>query len=217
LSASQLVNSTGHHTQPFPCDGTLAHGCVGAHAGAVVLSGPDTITAAHPLVCDVASGRCVADRCVADAGLCGASVNTCVAPGTCRCAAAWQGARCDTCAPGHSGPTCQLGGCPAGATASGTYCSDLVGRCAGPGGRSDYTNGKEKDGGTRTACRAGCDANPACVGYTYHARYGLCRVHGPGLDTDLGGGWSAYTRPATTIGGANDDSDYVCAAVAGRN
>jgi hypothetical protein len=41
VSASKLVDSTGHHTLLFPCDGTLTHGCTGAHAGAVVVSGPD--------------------------------------------------------------------------------------------------------------------------------------------------------------------------------
>jgi hypothetical protein len=42
-------------------------------------------------------------------------------------------------------------------------------------------------------------------------------VYGPGLDTDLAGGWSADPRPTTTIGGASGDSDWVCAAVAGRH
>jgi hypothetical protein len=218
VSASQLVDSTGHHTQPFPCDGTLAHGCAGAHVGAVMVRGAMVITTAAPLVCEAASGRCVADQCVADAGWCGASVNTCVSPGTCRCAAGWQGARCGTCAPGHSGPTCQLGGCPPGATASGTYCSDLAGYCQGPGGSSDYVNGKGKPYvASRPACRAFCDAAPACVGYSYRASDGDCNVYGPGLDTDLARGWYALTHPATTIGGASGNSVWVCAAVAGRN
>ena len=52
-------------------------------------------------------------------------------------------------------------------------------------------------------------------------RYLYCYVYGPGLDTDLAGGWIAWTHPTTTIGGADGDSGrnggYVCAAVAGRN
>jgi hypothetical protein len=170
VSASQLVDSSGHHTMPFPCDGTLAHGCAGAHAGAVTMHGPMVITAANPLVCDAASGQCVI-ACPAHATL---------APG-------------------------------------GRYCSDLVGFCVGLGGSSDYVNAKEKTGMSRPACQASCDAAPACTGYTYSASNGFCGVHGPGLDTDLGGGWEALTSPATTIGGADGRSDYVCAAVAGRN
>jgi hypothetical protein len=177
VSASQLVDSTGHHTLPFPCDGTLAHGCAAAHAGVVVVSGPGAITAAHPLVCDAASGRCVA-----------------TAP------------------------------CPAHATLApdSRYCSDLVGRCVGPGESGDRVNGKYKQGLTRPACRAECDASPACTGYTYYgANSWYCNVHGPGLDTDLGGGWRPSTFPATTIGGASivghGFSGHVCAAVAGRN
>eukprot|EP01049_Picozoa_sp_SAG25_P008188 SAG25_NODE_719_length_5744_cov_4.938884_9_plen_152_part_00 len=71
---------------------------------------------------------------------------------------------------------------------------------------------------SRADCQAGCDAAPACVGYTYRASGGgLCDVYGPGLDTDLAGGWTADTWPATTIGGASGGSAYVCAAVVGRN
>jgi hypothetical protein len=113
--------------------------------------------------------------------------------------------------------------CPAGATAGAKYCSDLVGGCVGPGaGMYDYVNGKSKYGLTRPACRAECDANPACVGYDYAAnagsdRGGFCFVHGPGLDTDLAGGWTAATEPDTTIVGATGWSGAVCAAVVGRN
>eukprot|EP01047_Picozoa_sp_COSAG01_P004383 COSAG01_NODE_144_length_24108_cov_11.490441_32_plen_430_part_00 len=207
VSASQLVRADGH-TDPFPCDGTLPR-CAGAHAGSVEVGGPTAVTMAAPLVCDAASGRCLADLCVADHVSCGASVNTCVpTTGTCRCAALWSGARCD------------IGHCPAGATQaspSDRYCSDLVGTCAGPGRSSDLVNAKYKRGVSRPACQAGCDANPACVGYSYAADDGHCRVLGPGLDTDLGGGWGAYTHPATTIGGTVGWSGYVCAAVAGRN
>jgi hypothetical protein len=66
--------------------------------------------------------------------------------------------------------------------------------------------------------QAFCDASPACTGYTYAASAGFCGVYGPGLDTDLAGGMSAWHRSATTtIGGATGDSESVCAAVAGRN
>jgi hypothetical protein len=87
----------------------------------------------------------------------------------------------------------------------------------GPGGRGDDVNGKRKSGVTRDACQAFCDAAPACVGYTYGASDEFCAVYGPGLDTDLGGGWRALTHPATTIAGASGVSGYVCAAVAGRH
>jgi hypothetical protein len=44
------------------------------------------------------------------------------------------------------------------------------------------------------------------------------RPLGPGLDRDLAGGWAAHTKPTTTIGSVDSvASDYVCAAVAGRN
>jgi hypothetical protein len=218
VSASQLVRADGH-TDPFPCDGTLPR-CAGAHAGPVEVGGPTAVTMAAPLVCDAASGRCLADLCVANHVSCGASVNTCVpTTGTCRCAALWSGARCD------------IGHCPAGATQaspSDRYCSDLVGECVGPGGVS--VNAKYRiafvDGypsRVRAACRAICDAASTCVGYAYNdgARddddYGTCRVYGPGLDTDLARGWSALTYPTTTIAGASSNLDIVCAAVAGRN
>jgi hypothetical protein len=92
-----------------------------------------------------------------------------------------------------------------------------MGECRGPGGSDHRVNGKAKTGvATRDACRAFCDAAPACVGYTYSS-FEYCAVHGPGLDTDLAGGWSAFTHPTTTIGGADGVGLYVCAAVAGRN
>jgi hypothetical protein len=125
---------------------------------------------------------------------------------------------CEACSSGYSGPTCQLGGCPAGATAGGKYCSDLVGQCWGPGGSGDVVNAKYKYSvASRADCQAGCDAAPACVGYAYQASYAACVVHGPGLDTDLGGGWTAFTAPATTIASADGTSGILCAAVAGRN
>jgi hypothetical protein len=101
------------------------------------------------------------------------------------------------------------------------YCSDLVGVCRGPGGSGDYVNGKYKGGvASRADCQAFCDAAPACVGYTYWASDRYCIVNGPGLDTDLAGGWDVWIAdpyPTTTIGGASGDSGVVCAAVAGRN
>eukprot|EP01047_Picozoa_sp_COSAG01_P061210 COSAG01_NODE_7611_length_3127_cov_51.853038_4_plen_91_part_00 len=86
--------------------------------------------------------------------------------------------------------------------------------------RNDFINGKFKTLSTRDACRASCDANPACVGYSYSADL-TCAMLGPGLDTDLAGGWYSNPSPTTTIAGASGSSVYdayrVCAAVAGRN
>jgi hypothetical protein len=100
-----------------------------------------------------------------------------------------------------------------------------VGHCQRPGGISDFVTYKFKQGvSTRTACQAFCDASLACIGYAYRANYrgGYCIVIGPGLDTDLAGGWSPGCRIrenclTTTIGGADGNSAVVCAAVAGRN
>ena len=76
----------------------------------------------------------------------------------------------------------------------------------GPGGSGDYVNGKVKSSLiSRDACQAVCDAAPACVGYAYYAHGGRCFVYGPGLDTDLAGGWRASTSPTTTISGASGD------------
>eukprot|EP01047_Picozoa_sp_COSAG01_P078028 COSAG01_NODE_14269_length_1474_cov_1.792000_2_plen_209_part_00 len=92
---------------------------------------------------------------------------------------------------------------------SAKYCSDLAestapgyvgGYCTGPGGIYDGVNGKSKGSvPTRSACQAGCDASPACVGYSYSARGGYCNVYGPGLDRDPAGGWMAMTYPTTTM------------------
>eukprot|EP01047_Picozoa_sp_COSAG01_P060091 COSAG01_NODE_7314_length_3255_cov_4.176489_2_plen_104_part_00 len=102
--------------------------------------------------------------------------------------------------------------------ASRKYCSDLVGDCRGPGGSRDAVNHKYKwQVPTRHDCQVGCDASPACTGYTYRADQGYCAVHGPGLDRDLVGGWSAGTDHSTTIGGTNGNPLYVCVVVAGRN
>jgi hypothetical protein len=175
-------------------------------------------------------GRCRAGACACTGGWggarCEAPPDPCRYPapvscgahgscqgGNCSCVAGWGGARCEVAA-------APLLRCPAGATAApgARYCSDLVGECLGPGGSGDYVNGKYKGGvATRSDCQAFCDAAPACVGYAYYASAEGCDVYGPGLDTDLGGGWHAETRPTTTISGADGASDYVCAAVAGRN
>eukprot|EP01047_Picozoa_sp_COSAG01_P012108 COSAG01_NODE_539_length_15749_cov_21.448307_2_plen_241_part_00 len=124
------------------------------------------------------------------------------------------------CDAGFGGTHCEINtDCPAGGTRApgARYCSDLVGACRGPGGSDDHVNDKYKSGVTRPACQAECDAAPACTGYTYEASVGYCCVYGPGLDTDLGGGWYGSTDPTTTIGGTDGGSAYVCAAVAGRN
>jgi hypothetical protein len=130
--------------------------------------------------------------------------------GNCSCVAGWGGARCEVAAAPLR--------CPVGATAApgARYCSDLVGEC----GSSGWVNGKHKGGVSRPACQASCDASPACTGYSYSAGVPLpvhCWVYGPGLDTDLAGGWIASPHPATTIGGARSAPGYVCVVVAGRN
>jgi hypothetical protein len=72
-----------------------------------------------------------------------------------------------------------------------------VGFCLGPGGRS--VNGKTGFA-TRAACQAQCNAAaPACVGYAYWASTEYCEVLGPGLDTNLAGGWEAATHPTTAL------------------
>ena len=109
--------------------------------------------------------------------------------------------------------------CPAGATAArgARYCSDVAGTCVGPGGKVPI-NHKFKYGLTRAECKAGCDSNKHCVGYNYRASDRWCAVYGPGLDTDLEGGWGAVTRnDVTTIGRGSAGYGGVCVAVAGRN
>jgi hypothetical protein len=126
-------------------------------------------------------------------------------------------------------PEPQVVHCPAGSTplAGSTYCSDLVGECRGPGESRecrgpgvghDPVNCRFKSYvGTRADCQAECNAAPACVGYNYRASNEDCHLFGPGLDRDLGGGWSADTHTTTTIGAVNSDSRFVCVVVAGRN
>mgnify|MGYP001392403792 FL=1 len=125
--------------------------------------------------------------------------------------------------PSPPGPSCPAGLAPPRAPGE-RYCSDLVGICVGPSGMN--VNGKFKRGvQSRATCQAGCDANSSCVGYTYHARDsnnkysdGYCAVYGPGLDTDLAEGWTSNGHSETVfIERANGSSNYVCAAVAGRN
>jgi hypothetical protein len=168
-------------------------------------------------------GRCRAGACACTDGWSGAHCETppdpCQYPAPVSCGAhgSCQGGNC-SCVAGWGGARCNLS-CPAHATLApdGRYCSDLAGQCVGPGGSTDGVNAKWKDGVSRPACRAECDANPACTGYTY-ASVGRCFVHGSGLDTDLGGGWTAFPHPNTTISGADSSaSGRVCAAVAGRN
>jgi hypothetical protein len=144
--------------------------------------------------------------------------------GACQCAAGWSGTHCEI------KPRCPGGATPV--AGSNKYCSPLVGLCVGPGGSTDYVNGKYRKGViTQAACQAFCDAKPACVGYAYSASLGYCNVEGPGLDRDLGsgwmkwsadwsqtasGGWTARISPPITIagadGGASGYPGYVCVA-----
>jgi hypothetical protein len=191
VSASQLVDNEEGRAQPFPCDGTLTQIITLAHACAGAHAGAVTMR--------------------------GTMVFTMAAPLVCDAASG----RCNTLVCEAASGRCNTAHCPAHATLAlgGRYCSDLVGECVGPSGSSDYVNAKYKTGVTRPACQAECDANVACTGYSYHASnlFLACQVHGPGLDTDLGGGWTAYTHPVTLIAGADGHSTWVCAAVAGRN
>ena len=68
VSDSQLVGADGS-SDPFPCDGTLPT-CVEAHASPVVVDGLAAITLASPLVCDVGTGECLADVCLARGEVC---------------------------------------------------------------------------------------------------------------------------------------------------
>eukprot|EP01046_Picozoa_sp_COSAG06_P002710 COSAG06_NODE_98_length_24155_cov_29.681784_17_plen_151_part_00 len=70
VGESQLVGADGS-SDPFPCDGTLPD-CVSAHAGpgAVDVAGPASITLASPLVCDVGTGECLSDACLARGDVC---------------------------------------------------------------------------------------------------------------------------------------------------
>eukprot|EP01051_Picozoa_sp_SAG22_P017561 SAG22_NODE_2739_length_2261_cov_1.708603_2_plen_346_part_00 len=83
VSESRLVGASGAgpDIDHFPCDGTLPN-CAGAHAGAVVVEGPSTVTLASPLVCDVETGECLADVCLARGDLC-AETGPRWAAGTC--------------------------------------------------------------------------------------------------------------------------------------
>eukprot|EP01050_Picozoa_sp_SAG11_P008655 SAG11_NODE_773_length_7236_cov_4.526412_1_plen_695_part_00 len=65
---SQLIKVDGS-ADPFPCDGTLPN-CAGEHDGSVVVEGRATITLASPLVCNVETGECLADVCLARGDVC---------------------------------------------------------------------------------------------------------------------------------------------------
>jgi hypothetical protein len=253
---------------PFKCGARSSCGTYGiCHAGVCACTAgwsgnrcdtpPDPCLYPAPVSCGYPHGRCQGGSCSCIAGWTGSHCEsemgdlqcagvscgghgTCHA-GACACTTGWSGAHCEACANGHSGPTCQLGGCPAGATAGAKYCSDLVGACGGPGYPREILVGKYKHNVTRSACQAACDAAPACTGYSYDNVSGAlmeylfdfvynvsaCSVYGPGLDTDLAFGWTPLTGGTTTIIGgtytnilqvdANGHPSTICAAVVGRN
>lgn len=64
-----------------------------------------------------------------------------------------------------------------------TYQPVKEGACRGPGGGNDKINSKFVHERDQATCKADCDAEPHCVGYTYHptANGGECMVHGPGM------------------------------------
>lgn len=96
VGQSQLVHADGR-ADPFPCNGTLPT-CVELHAGPVEVVGPAVITLASPLVCDVLTGQCLSDLCIAFAVDCGAH-------GSC------SGGTC-TCVDGYSGDVCEVAPLP---------------------------------------------------------------------------------------------------------
>eukprot|EP01051_Picozoa_sp_SAG22_P001636 SAG22_NODE_66_length_22936_cov_626.714279_21_plen_256_part_00 len=63
--------------------------CVGEHDGSVVVEGPSAVTLASPLVCDVETGECLADVCLARGDICAEdgpvvnSMRACHAGSTC--------------------------------------------------------------------------------------------------------------------------------------
>jgi hypothetical protein len=91
VGQSQLVHADGR-ADPFPCNGTLPT-CVELHAGPVEVIGPAVITLASPLVCDVLTGQCLSDLCIAFAVDCGAH-GSC-SGGTCICVDGYSGDVCE--------------------------------------------------------------------------------------------------------------------------
>eukprot|EP01051_Picozoa_sp_SAG22_P003870 SAG22_NODE_196_length_15552_cov_971.604543_2_plen_907_part_00 len=81
VGASQLVGVDGS-ADPFPCDGTLPD-CAGVHAGSVVVEGRAAITLASPLVCDLETGECLADVCLARGDVCVEAGSTWSSGSTC--------------------------------------------------------------------------------------------------------------------------------------
>ena len=73
-------------------------------------------------------------------------------------------------------------------------------------------------------CASACDAQAACVGYTYYyagsaTSLGRCFIYGPGLQSglvqmDLAGPsateWQGYPQPSAVIAGANGSANRRC-------
>ena len=93
VGESQLVGADGS-ADPFPCDGNarMLLDCIGVHDGSVVVQGTSVINMAAPLVCDVETGECLADVCLARGDVCAEEApdlswlagSTCV-DGSCAC------------------------------------------------------------------------------------------------------------------------------------
>jgi hypothetical protein len=81
VGESQLVEANGS-ANPLPCIGTLLD-CAGVHDGSVVVEGPSAVTLASPLVCDVETGDCLADVCLARGDVCAEAGPGGWAPGNC--------------------------------------------------------------------------------------------------------------------------------------
>ena len=70
VGGSRLVGADGGTDgDTFPCDGTLPN-CASEHDGSVVVPGMAAVTLASPLVCDMATGECLADVCLGRGDVC---------------------------------------------------------------------------------------------------------------------------------------------------
>jgi hypothetical protein len=72
------------------------------------------------------------------------------------------------------------------------YAAPLTGICRGAGGT--LVSRKTQHGLAEMACAAGCDAEPACVGYDWQASSQLCNVYSPNLVAQDGGACHNHRR-----------------------
>ena len=81
VGGSRLVGMDGS-ADPLPCNGVLPE-CAGEHDGSVVVEGMAAATLASPLVCDVATGECLADVCLGRGDVCAEDGPAWIAGSTC--------------------------------------------------------------------------------------------------------------------------------------